>query len=103
VPPATATGMPSIWLPMRCMCSRGGGSPRDDVLAGVAGADVWSSFAIENPAVLALSDDSAAVVYRAHAQRQDQPPYEAAITSVYRRRDGTWELVVHQQTPLPGD
>jgi len=53
--------------------------------------------------VLALSDDTAALVYRAHAKRQDQPPYEAAITSVYRRRSGSWELVVHQQTPLDGD
>ena len=76
---------------------------RDDVLAGVAGADAWSSFAIEDPAVLVLSHDSAAIVYRAHAQREDQPSYDAAITSLYRRRDGTWELVVHQQTPLPGD
>jgi hypothetical protein len=76
---------------------------RDAVLAGVSGADAWSSFAIEDPAVLILSDDTAALVYRAHAQRRDQPPYEAAITSVYRRRDGTWELVVHQQTPLYGD
>jgi Domain of unknown function (DUF4440) len=76
---------------------------RDAVLAGVAGADAWSSFAIEDPAVLMLSDNTAALVYRTHARRQDQPPYEAAITSVYRRHNATWELVVHQQTPLTRD
>jgi hypothetical protein len=80
-----------------------GVASREAVLAGVAKADPWTSFAIEEPEVLFLSDASAAVVYRAHAQRQGQPPYEAAITSVYRRCPGSWELVVHQQTPLPGN
>jgi hypothetical protein len=79
-----------------------GVASQEAVLAVVAEADPRKSFAIEGPEVLLLSDDGAAVVYRAQAQRQDEPPYEAAITSVYRRHDGTWELVVHQQTPLPG-
>jgi hypothetical protein len=76
---------------------------RDAVLTGVAEADPWSTFSVEDPKVLVLSHDTAAVVYRARAQRSDEPPYSAAISSVYRRRNGSWELVLHQQTLLSGD
>jgi Domain of unknown function (DUF4440) len=73
---------------------------RDEVLAGVAGADPWKRFKIEDVRVVALGDEVAALIYTANAERAGQSPYEAAITSVYRRRDGWWELVLHQQTPL---
>lgn len=43
-----------------------------------------------------------ALVYRTRARRENEPLYEAAITSVYRRRNGSWELAVHQQTPVSG-
>jgi hypothetical protein len=73
---------------------------REDVLAGVAQADSWETFTIDDPDIVALSDNIAAVVYRTHAQRAGEQPYDAAVTSVYRRRNGSWELVLHQQTPL---
>jgi hypothetical protein len=70
------------------------------VLAGVADASPWRRSTIEHPRVVRLGDDAAALVYSAHAVRPGHTPYEAAISSVYRGRDGTWELVLHQQTPL---
>lgn len=73
---------------------------RDAVLAGVADADAWQSFTIEDPQALAVGEDAVALVYRACARRRGEQLYVAAITSVYRRRDGAWELVLHQQTPL---
>jgi hypothetical protein len=76
---------------------------REAVLRGVAEADPWKTFSIRDPEVLVLSDETAALVYRARAQRRDEPPYTAAITSVYRRRSGSWELVIHQQTALSSD
>jgi hypothetical protein len=80
-----------------------GVAARESVLEGVAQADSWESFTIGDPDVVELSNDTAALVYRARAQRADEPPYDAAITSVYRRRNGHWELVLHQQTLLSGD
>jgi hypothetical protein len=73
---------------------------REAVLAGVAEADPWQGVEIDAPQVISLDGGAAALVYTASAQRSGQPPYEAAITSVYRCRGMTWELVVHQQTPL---
>jgi ketosteroid isomerase-like protein len=76
-----------------------GVAEREAVLAGVRSAAPWTSFAIEEPRVVALGDDAAALVYVARATRGGEE-YHAAITSVYRSRDDGWELVVHQQTPL---
>ncbi len=77
-----------------------GVADREPVLAAVAGSEPWGTFTIDDPRVVALSEESAALVYSARAERAGQDPYAAAITSVYRRREGAWELVVHQQTPL---
>ncbi len=73
---------------------------RDSVLAAVAEAEPWETFTIDDPQVVPLGDAAAAVVYEARARRTGQAPYVAAMTSVYRRQDGRWQLVLHQQTPL---
>lgn len=73
---------------------------RDAVLEGVAEADPWLRFEIADPQVISLCDGGAALVYEALAERAGESPYRAAITSVYRRRGGMWELTLHQQTPL---
>ena len=72
---------------------------RDAVLSGVAKADPWQRFEIEHPRFISVGDGGLALVYKAYAQRAGEPAYEAAITSVYRRRGAMWELVLHQQTP----
>ena len=74
---------------------------RNAVLDGVAAADPWERVEIDDPQVVPLGDDAAALIYEARAQRGDGSPYVAAITSVYRRAGNGWMLVVHQQTPLP--
>lgn len=73
---------------------------REPVLEAVAGVDPWERFSIDDPSVVELSDDVVALVYTARAQRAGQDEYRAAMTTVYRRRDDGWELVLHQQTPL---
>jgi hypothetical protein len=47
-----------------------------------------------------LTPDSGVLVYRAGAQRADQPVYKAMITSVFVRTAGLWKLAVHHQTPV---
>ncbi|MCD9623973.1 nuclear transport factor 2 family protein [Rhabdothermincola salaria] len=59
----------------------------------------WTSFEFADERVLVLGDASAVVAYRATAQR-DGGSYTALFTSSYRRVDGRWRLVVHQQTPV---
>jgi hypothetical protein len=78
----------------------GGIAERQAVLDGVAHAEPWESVKIHDARIVALGDESAALVYSAHARRAEQPLYRAAITSVYRRRSDGWQLVVHQQTRL---
>ena len=77
-----------------------GVTERAPVLEAVAGAEPWERFAINDPRVVELSGDVAALVYTARAQRAGQDEYVAAMTTVYRRRGDDWELVLHQQTPL---
>jgi hypothetical protein len=78
-----------------------GVAEREAILTGVADADPWEHFELEDVRMVVLDDDATALIYRASAQRAGQSSYQAAITSVYRRHNGAWELVLHQQTPLP--
>ncbi len=74
---------------------------RDQALEGVAASAPWTNFTIEHRRLVELGPDVVALVYRACAERSAKPAYAAAVTSVYRRTHGRWQLVVHQQTPLP--
>jgi hypothetical protein len=68
-------------------------------LEAMRGAEPWSDYRLEDVRILEVGDDVGVIVYRAHARRGAQPPYEAVMSSTYERRDGTWRLVLHQQTP----
>lgn len=70
------------------------------VLEAVDGVDPWETFSIEDITVVELGAGAAALVYTARARRAGQEEYVAAMTSVYRRDDDGWKLVIHQQTPL---
>lgn len=62
------------------------------------GSQPWQSFRIESPQVLSLSSSAASLIYKVTAQREGSAPYVALISSTYAR-SGTWQLVLHQQTP----
>ena len=72
---------------------------RERAVSAAAEAAPWDEFHIDDPQLVELSDGVAALVYTARAVRGGNP-YVAAMTSVYRREDGGWRLVLHQQTPL---
>lgn len=63
------------------------------------GGPPWQSFEISEAQQVALSDTAQAVAYKVVAQREGSDPYRALISSTYAFRDGTWQLVIHQQTP----
>jgi hypothetical protein len=70
---------------------------RDVILESMRGAP-WTSFALEDPQVVALGADGAVVVYGVVALRGGSE-YSALVSSAYRRRHGVWRLALHQQTP----
>jgi hypothetical protein len=74
---------------------------RDTFLAAVRGEPPWKTHLITEPRVITFTDECAALLYQVTAQRDGQAPYVALMTSVYARRNGSWRLVLHQQTPAP--
>lgn len=72
---------------------------KENILNSLA-AQPWDSFQIEEPQVIALSENSKALLYKVTAQREGSEPYIALINSTYVFGDGTWWLVLHQQTPI---
>ncbi len=73
---------------------------RDQAIDGIESAPPWSSFEMDDPRVLALSEDIGVVVYKVAARRAGQKPYSAVIGSTFVRRGGQWKLAFHQQTPI---
>jgi hypothetical protein len=76
---------------------------RATFLQAVANEQPWASHHIAEPRMVHLTDDAVALVYRVRAKRDGHPEFAALLTSVYVERAGRWQLVVHQQTPMPDD
>ena len=74
---------------------------RDAVIASLADAPPWDGYELSDLRHVRTGQDSAALVYRAHATRAGAAPFEALMTSTYRRVDGRVRLTVYQQTPMP--
>lgn len=72
---------------------------KENILKSLA-AQPWTSFQIEDPRVISLSESVGVLVYRVTAQRDGSTPYVALINSTYELSDGMWKLALHQQTPV---
>jgi hypothetical protein len=70
------------------------------VLQAVETVEPWETFSIDDVRVVELGEHVSALVYTARARRAGQDEYVAAMSSVYRRADEGWQLVIHRQTPL---
>jgi hypothetical protein len=67
-------------------------------LDAISRASPWSSFELSD--IRTTADNLVGLVtYRAKSQRDQAPPYEAVMSSVYVRRQGQWKLLLHQQSP----
>ncbi|MFI7743556.1 DUF4440 domain-containing protein [Kocuria rhizosphaericola] len=71
---------------------------RAAIVASLSGIP-WSSYELSDLRVLYPTPDTAVVFYRVQARRGESAPYEALVSSTYARREQSWKLVVHQQTP----
>lgn len=63
------------------------------------GTQPWTSFELQSPRLLTLSEQAAVVIYRVKAQREGHD-YAALISSIYTLDASGWKLVLHQQTPV---
>ncbi len=75
---------------------------REATIASLHDAPPWTSYQIDDPRVITLTDASAVLTYTATAQRADDAPYLARMTTVFVREPGSddWLTAFHQQTPI---
>ncbi|MEZ4503731.1 MAG: nuclear transport factor 2 family protein [Dehalococcoidia bacterium] len=73
---------------------------KDEAIASTVapGGEDWSDIELREPRLLRLDDDHAALIYEGRARRGDTP-YVAYTSTVYARREGAWQLLLHQQSP----
>lgn len=74
---------------------------RSAVAASLGDAPPWSGYTIDDPEVVALSDDAAALVYTGTGHRDEGEDFTGIMTSVYARHDSGWKLAHYQQTVKP--
>jgi hypothetical protein len=70
----------------------------DNATTGIA----WKSLDFTNVQSREIASGVVSLAYEARAQRANGPEYHALLSSVYRRNGDAWQMVLHQQTPLPG-
>jgi len=73
---------------------------RAAVVAAMDDAPPWAGYALSDARVVPIGADSAALVYRARAEREGQEPFVALMTSVYTTVDGRTRLALYQQTAV---
>jgi hypothetical protein len=100
----SATGDPDFWRERFAddgvVVLEMGMMDKATVMSTQEDAAPWIECSIEDARVLRLGDDAASIAYRVTARRRDEDAYSAVASSSYARHDGTWQLVVHQQTPV---
>jgi uncharacterized protein (TIGR02246 family) len=72
---------------------------KDASLRAIESSAPWATFTLADVRVVAPTADTGIVAYQAIALRSGEREYRAAMTSHYARRDGTWRLLLHQQSP----
>lgn len=73
---------------------------RESVVATVTEDRRWSDLMVEEQGFLQLDDGTAVLTYHARAKRADGELYSALVSSAYVKRDDSWKLAFHQQTPV---
>jgi hypothetical protein len=72
---------------------------KHESLLAIASASPWQTFELSDLRVVTVAEDVAFITYSARAVRSNASPYQAVMTSLYRRAGNRWQLVLHQQSP----
>jgi hypothetical protein len=74
---------------------------REETIEAIEGSPPWTNYELKELESYELNDYTAILTYKANATRKGMAdPYEALITSTYRKQADEWKLVTHQQTPV---
>jgi hypothetical protein len=60
----------------------------------------WDEVEISEPEIREVGEGGAVLTYRFLGRRSGDHAYGALMSSAYSKDDGSWKLVLHQQTPL---
>ena len=71
------------------------------VAATVKDDERWHDVEIEPKGLVEPTSSLAIITYEASATAHDGKPYKALVSSGYVKRQGSWKMAFHQQTPLP--
>ncbi len=75
---------------------------RESVATSLEQAPPWRTYDINDVRMIRTGSDSATLVYLGTAYREEEEPaFVGVMSSVYRRLDDEWRLVLYQQTPIP--
>ena len=73
---------------------------KGETVAAMERSPGWDEVEISEPHVRQIRDDAAVLTYSFRGRRGTDQAYGALMSSAYARDNGTWKLVLHQQTPL---
>jgi hypothetical protein len=76
---------------------------REQIAGTVAEGDRWRDVRIDTRGLVQPTEGTAILTYEARAVRGEGETYNALVSSAYARRNGSWKMVFHQQTPLAGE
>ncbi len=73
---------------------------KSETVAAMERSPGWDEVEISEPHVREVGDGGAVLTYSFRGRRGENQAYGALMTSAYSKDDGSWKLVLHQQTPL---
>ena len=73
---------------------------KEQVVSAMAQGSAFRSRNVQDVRATALSPESGLVTYRATFEGRDGKLSEVFVTTVYERREGVWQGILYQQTPL---
>ena len=83
----------------RMVLANGMTMTRPQVVESLAQAPPWDGYSIEDPVVVRISENVAALVYAGTGHREDGDRFTAIMVTTYLRDDEGWRLALYQQTP----
>lgn len=73
---------------------------KDATVSSVQKAAKWKDFTIDDVEVRTMDEKHTVLVYTTLAHHEDDSEYRAHIATTYRKSDDSWQLLIHQQTPI---
>ena len=76
------------------------GVMKNEEIAKMAKGQQWRELRLEDKGLVELTDGAVLLSYEIDARHKDGKPHKAVASSGYVKRNGTWKMAFHQQTPL---